>query len=115
MDYRLYIGKWVSIMKLREELNNRSVEKRSIVAPVEYFTNQEKEELFHRLRKEADKGLTSCVLSDYVLTFPHLVNKKMFETVLKEEDLSFDYIQNGANGNVDCLVKWGKDYIKHKE
>ena len=61
-------------MKLREELDNRSVEKKGIVAPVDYFTNQEKEELFHILRKEADKGLTSCVITDYILSFPFLVN-----------------------------------------
>ena len=93
-------------MKLREELDNRSVEKKSIIAPVNYFTNQEKEELFHILRKEADKGLTSCLISDYILAFPFLVNKKMFETVLLEEDLSFEYMNNG----IDCLVKWGKEY-----
>ena len=93
-------------MKLREELDNRSIEKKGLVNVVDYFTNQEKQDLFYLLRKEADKGLTSFVLRDYTLSFPHLVNKQMFESVLKEEDLSFDFMNNG----VDCLVKWGKDY-----
>ena len=92
-------------MKLREELDNRAVEKKCVIAPIEYFTNQEKEELFHILRKEADKGLTSCLLSDYILTFPFLVNKKIFESVLLDEDLSFEYMNN----DLDCLVKWGKE------
>lgn len=93
-------------MKLREELDNRSVEKKCVVAPIEYFTQQEKEELFGLLRKEADKGLTSCLITDYILAFPFLVNKKIFETVLVDEDLYFEYINNG----LDCLVKWGKEY-----
>lgn len=93
-------------MKLREELDNRSVEKKGIVAPVDYFTNQEKEELFHILRKEADKGLTSCVITDYILSFPFLVNKRIFESTLLDEGLSFEYV----NQKLDCLVKWGKEY-----
>ena len=95
-------------MKLFEELNNRSMEKICVFSPVEYFTQQEKEELFGLLRKEADKGLTSCLITDYILAFPFLVNKKIFETVLVDEDLYFEYINNG----LDCLVKWGKDCIK---
>ncbi len=93
-------------MKLFEELNNRSVEKKCVIAPIEYFTNQEKEELFHILRKEADKGLTSCLITDYILAFPFLVNKQIFESILTDEGLSFEYMNNG----LDCLVKWGKDY-----
>lgn len=93
-------------MKLFEELNNRSVEKKCVIAPIEYFTNQEKEELFHILRKEADKGLTSCLITDYILAFPFLVNKQTFESILTDEGLSFEYMNNG----LDCLVKWGKDY-----
>ena len=76
----------VTFMKLREELDNRSVEKKSIIAPVNYFTYQEKEELFHILRKEADNGLTSCLITDYIIAFPFLENKKIFETVLVVED-----------------------------
>jgi hypothetical protein len=93
-------------MKLFEELNNRSVEKKCVIAPIEYFTNQEKEELFHILRKEADKGLTSCLITDYILAFPFLVNKQIFESILTDEGLSFEYLNNG----LDCLIKWGKDY-----
>ena len=93
-------------MKLFEELNNRSVEKKCVIAPIEYFTNQEKEELFHILRKEADKGLTSCLITDYILVFPFLVNKQTFESILSDEGLSFEYMNNG----LDCIVKWGKDY-----
>ena len=93
-------------MKLREELDNRSVEKKSIIAPVNYFTNQEKEELFHILRKEADKGLTSCLITDYILAFPFLVHQQIFESILTDEGLFFEYMNNG----LDCLVKWGKDY-----
>lgn len=89
-------------MKLFEELNNRSVEKKCVIAPIEYFTNQEKEELFYILRKEADKGLTSCLITDYILAFPFLVNKQIFESILTDEGLYFEYMNNG----LDCLVKW---------
>ena len=41
-------------MKLREELDNRSIEKKGLVNVVDYFTNQEKQDLFYLLRKEAD-------------------------------------------------------------
>ena len=93
-------------MKLREELDNRSVEKKSIIAPVNYFTNQEKEELFHILRKEAVIGLTTCLITDYILAFPILVSKQNFESILTDEGLFFEYMNNG----LVCLVKWGKDY-----
>lgn len=92
-------------MKLFEELNNRSVEQKCVISPIEYFTNQEKEELFNIFRKEADKGLTSCLITDYILAFPFLVNKQIFESIIVDEGLSFEYL----NHNLDCLVKWGKE------
>lgn len=106
MDYRLFLRKWVAIMKLREELSNRSKVKKDLRYRVEDFTNYEKEDLFTILKREADKGLTSCVIQDYVLAYPYLVNKNKFEDILKDENLAFEYIPGCSPGSIDCVVKW---------
>ena len=93
-------------MKLCEELNNRSKVRFSLLEKVNRFAEYEKEDLFMILRKEADKGKNYCVIYDYILTFPYLVNKKMFEEVLSNEGLSYEYVDNKESGTIDCIVKW---------
>lgn len=93
-------------MKLCDELRNRVENRIDMENKPLFYTNYEKEELFHALRKEADKGKNSYTIYDYVLSYPHLVNNKLFNKVLADEGLTIEYVKGSRIGSYDCIVRW---------
>ena len=89
--------------ELRDRVKNRIDEEQNKSL---FYTNYEKEELFHILRRQANKGVSSYTIYDYVLSYPHLVNNKLFNKVLVDEGLTVDYVKGSRQGSYDAIVRW---------